>query len=262
MVNKESYLQHIKDHDLKQLLVKILDQVELVLKNHDIKTTDFLNPYELRAAIEILSTFQDIAWMATGGYEGAERKILIIFQDYLPATSIKIPLAVLELMGNMQFKTLNHRDYLGAILSLGIKRGKIGDIIINEDNCQVIIKEELKDFLQLHLNKVGNTSIENKEIALEEIKPLEISYKEIGGTVASLRLDSIVSLGFKVSRAEAQNLIAKEKVYINWGIANKNFFEVGNGDVISVRGKGRVIIEDFQRKTKSGRIHIKLKKPI
>ncbi|AKL95557.1 RNA-binding protein YlmH [Clostridium aceticum] len=262
MVNKETYIQHIKDQDLKQLLVKVLDQVEIVLKTHDVKSTDFLNPYELRTVTQMLSDFQDIGWIATGGHKEAERKVLVIFQDYLAEETIKMPLGALELTGNIQFKTLNHRDYLGSILSLGIRREKIGDIIINQDKCQIILKEELKDFLQLHLNKVGNTSIDVKEIDLREIKALEISYKEISGTVASLRLDSIVSLGFKVSRAEAQNLIAKEKVYINWGIANKNFFEIGNGDVISVRGKGRVIVEDLQGKTKSGRVHIKLKKPI
>ncbi|SDK42195.1 YlmH family RNA-binding protein [Natronincola ferrireducens] len=262
MIDKEQYIHHIKDDALRHSMVKILDKVEGVLRNHDIKGTDFLNPYEITAVEEVLSNFENIAFKASGGYKGAERQVLVIFQDYLALESVKIPVAALELTGNIKFKTLNHRDYLGAILSLGVKREKVGDIIINENSCQIVLQEELKDFLKFHLNKVGNVSISIKEIGLEELKPLDVTYKELSGTVASLRLDSIVSLGFKVPRSEAQSLIAKERVYINWKPINKNFYEIHPSDVISVRGRGRIIVEGIQGETKSGRVHIKLKKPI
>ncbi|SES65658.1 RNA-binding protein YlmH, contains S4-like domain [Natronincola peptidivorans] len=262
MIDKELYLQHVKDADLKHLLVKALDKTENVLRTHDIKTTDFLNPYEEKAITNVLATFENINWIVTGGYQEAERKIIIIFQDYLSVDDIKIPLTAVEITRNLQSKDLNHRDYLGSILSLGIKREKIGDIIINGNICQVVIQEDLKDYVVYNLDKVGNTSITVREINLKDIKPLIISYKDLCGTVASLRLDSIVSLGFKTSRTEAQALIAKERVYINWGIANKNFHELHTGDIISVRGKGRIIVDEIQGNTKSGRIHVKLKKPI
>ncbi|SNR91134.1 RNA-binding protein YlmH, contains S4-like domain [Anaerovirgula multivorans] len=262
MIQKESYVQHIIDSDLKHLLIKILDKVEAVIKNHDIKITDFLNPYELKAATDILNAFQEIRWIETGGYEEAERKILIIFQDYMSIESIPIPLIVLEVASASQFNTLNHRDYLGALLSLGIKREKVGDIIVSEKICHIVLQEDLKDYVIFQLNQVKNVSVSTKEVEFEEIKLLADNYKEISGSVASLRLDSIVSLGFRIPRSEAQTLVSKEKVYINWGVASKNFHEIDVGDVISVRGKGRVIVDDIQGKTKSGRIHIKLRKPI
>lgn len=262
MIQKESYVQHIIDSDLKHLLVKILDKVEVVLKNHDTKITDFLNPYELKAATDILNAFQDIRWIAVGGYDEAERKILIIFQDYLPTEAINIPLAILEVEVTTKTNPLNHRDYLGALLSLGIKREKVGDIIVSQETCYIILQEDFKDYVLFQLNQVKNVSVNVKETELEELKSLSGNYKEISGTVASLRLDSIVSLGFRIPRSEAQMLISKEKVYINWGIANKNFYEIHAGDVISVRGKGRAIVDDIQGITKSGRIHIKLRKPI
>lgn len=261
-MNKQGYLQHIKDFDLKQLLSKILDKVEAVLKNHDIKSTDFLNPYELKAATDILSTFQNISWISSGGYLEAERKILIIFQDYLMEESVDIPLVALAITSNGHFSSLNHRDYLGALLSLGIRREKIGDIIVDKDLCYIILKEELKNYVLFQLDQVKNVPINLREVPLEEIKPLVQSYKEISGSVASLRLDSVITLGFKVSRSEAQLLISKEKVFINWSLANKNFQEILPGDVISVRGKGRILVDSIQGKTKSGRIHLKLKKPI
>lgn len=262
MINKEKYIAHIKEEDMKYLLTQTLDKAEVVLKNHDIKTTDFLNPYELKMITSILSSFPDIAWISAGGYEKAERKMLVIFQDYLTTDVIERPLAALKVVNTSEFTILNHRDYLGALLSLGIKREKIGDIILHNSGCYIILEKTLKDYVLFNLHKIGNNSITIKEISLDDIKPLEIKFKEITGTVASLRLDSIISLAFKTSRTEAQALISREKVYINWSIANKNFHEMNKGDTISVRGKGRVIVEEIQGKTKSGRIHIKLKKPI
>lgn len=261
-MNKEIYLQHVQEEGLKILLVKILDKVEIVLKNHEVKTTDFLNPYEVKVTTKILRNFQDVNYIVAGGYDSAERSIIIMFPDYLQLDDIDIPLTALEITGNLKFKTLNHRDYLGSILSLGIKREKIGDILIHDDCCQLIVQNDLKDFLKFNLQKVSNTTIAIKEIDIEDIMAVEINYTNISGTVASLRVDSILGLGFKVSRSEAQSLISKERVYINWGITTKKFQEISVDDVISVRGKGRIIIEDIQGTSRSGRIHVKLKKPI
>lgn len=262
MINKENHVQHIIDSNLKQLLIKILDKVEAVMKNHDIKSTDFLNPYELKTATDVLNSFQDIRWIATGGYQGAERKVVVIFQNYIPTEAIDIPLAALVINYNGQSGNLNHRDYLGSLLSLGIKREKIGDIIVNENSCYIILQKELKDYILFHLSKVKNITISVKEIELDEIIALPNNYKEISGSIASLRLDSIVSLGFNISRTEAQTLVSKEMVYINWGVTKKQFHEINEGDIISVRGKGRVIVDDLQGKTKSGRRYVKLRKLI
>lgn len=262
MINKEKYISHIKEEDLKYLLIQVLDKVEIVLRTHDIKTTDFLNPYELKRITEVLSSFENIAWIDSGGYEGAERKLLIVFQDYLLPETIEKPLVALKITKNSEFETLTHRDYLGGLLSLGIKREKVGDILVYDEGCYIILQEPLKDYIQFHLNKIGNVSISIKEVDLEEVKLLDVNFKEILGTVASLRLDNIISLAFKAPRSEAQTFISKERVYINWSIANKNFHEIHEGDIISVRGRGRVIVEKIQGKTRTGRIHIKLKKPI
>lgn len=262
MIEKDRYVKHIRDTSLKQVLTRVLDQAEIVLKKHIIRITDFLNPYELGIAEASLKTLDGISWFAIGGYENAERKVLLIFQDYLSNESIPNPLVALNISRKDNSDNLNHRDYLGSLLSLGIRREKVGDIIINKDNTYIILKEELRDYVMFHYNKIKHTPIRVDEIGLNEIVSSPHNYKEIRGTIASLRLDSVVSLGFRLSRTEAQSLIIKEKVFLNWQAINKNFCNIQAKDVISVRGMGRVIVDDIEGRTKAGRIHIVLKKLI
>jgi len=262
VLDKEKLLEHIQEKTLRGAMLKVLDKAEIVLKKHDIKSTDFLTPNETRAACGVLNGVEDIKYIVTGAYEEAERKIVILFPDYLECYMVDTPIAIFEIKGTSQFEKLDHRDYLGAILGLGLKRDKIGDIIVHNNTCQIIVHSSLKDYILYNLKKVGNVSVKVRELRLEEITPPEIEYKQINGNVASLRLDSVLSLAFKVSRIEAQNLISKERVSINWGQVTKSSYEVMEKDVISVKGKGRVIIDSIEGKTRSERIIIKLHKLI
>jgi len=262
LLDKEKILDHIQEKTLKSVLLKILDKADAVLKKHDIKSTDFLTPKEVKVASDILNGISNIKYIATGGYEKAERKIIIIFPDYLEEYMVEVPINVFEIKGTSQFDRLDHRDYLGAILGLGLKREKIGDIIVHNNICQVILHRNLKDYILYNLSKVGNVGVKVKELGLEQITPPKIEYKQISGNVASLRLDAILTLGFKVSRSEAQSLISKERVHINWGLVTKPAYEVMENDVISVIGKGRVVAASIEGKTRSERIIIKLHKLI
>lgn len=262
MLNKEKLIEHIKEDNLKDVVIKVIDKAEIVLKKHEIKSTDFLNPYELSAAINVLNSIYDLSYIEVGGYKEAERKTIVMFPDYLEDYMIDIPVAILEIQSSSQFVNLDHRDYLGSILGMGLKREKIGDIIIHNNMCQIIINSNLKDYILYNLNKVGNTSVKVKEIKLEDIIPPDIEYKKIQGNIASLRLDAVLSTGFKLSRTEAQSLISKERVNVNWGKTIKSSYEINENDIISVKGKGRVIVDSIEGKTKSGRTVVKLLKPI
>ncbi|WP_026476419.1 YlmH family RNA-binding protein [Alkaliphilus transvaalensis] len=265
-MDKEKLLQHVEDPLLKQALIRILDKVQMVLKNHEVKATDFLTPFQVKYAKNILTSLHGINFFSTGGHLQAERQILVIFPDYLDETMVEVPIVALEARGNINFNSINHRDYLGAILGLGLKREKIGDIILHQNEqqhfCHIIIHEELKDYILFQLEKVGNIKVTLKEIPICSITPPAVKYQEMVGNVASLRLDSVLGLGFKLSRTEAQNLIAKEYVSVNWETIKRNFTEVSEGDVISVRGKGRVEILSIGGTTKSGRVKITFRKPI
>lgn len=262
MLDKEKLLEHVQEQTLRDVMLKILDKADGVLKRHDVKSTDFLTPYETKAACDLLNGIQGIKYIVTGGYEEAERKALVLFPDYLDEYTVDTPIVAFEIKSTSQFEHLDHRDYLGAILGMGLKREKIGDIIVHNNTCQVVVNSGLKDYILYNLSKVGNASVKVKELKLDEITPSQIEYKQINGNVASLRLDAVLSLAFKVSRTEAQSLISKERVSINWMQVTKTSYEVMEKDIISLKGKGRVIIASIEGKTKSERIVIKLHKPI
>ncbi|MBM7614534.1 RNA-binding protein YlmH [Alkaliphilus hydrothermalis] len=265
-MDKEKLIQHIEDPVLKQAMIKVLDKAQTVLKSHEIKATDFLTPHQVQYGKKLLATLHGISCYSTGGYEGAERQVLVIFPDYLDESSVEAPIVALEATGSTQFHSINHRDYLGSILGLGLKREKIGDFLLHEEDqkhfCHMVLHEELKDFILFNLEKVGNVKVDLKEIALDTIIPPEIKYQEFVSNISSLRLDAVLGGGFKLSRSDAQSLISKEFVSVNWETIKKNFYETSEGDVISVRGKGRIHIVSIGGTTKSGRIKITMKKPI
>lgn len=261
MINKEKFTQHIKDLSTRELVSKVLDKIEIVIKNHEIKYTDFLNPYEQKSVIEVTNAFPELKVSSFGGYLESERKVLAIYQDYLTPELIEKPIAAIEIKTIAEQK-ISHRDVLGSALGLGIKREKVGDILIHEDYFQIIVNKSLEDFIIFNLNKIGKVEVEAKSIDFNKVKPVEAEYKSIVGFLASLRLDAVVSFAFKISRSEAQSLIGKERVTVNWEQIPKNDYIIDTGDIITLRGKGRAKIEEIGGRTKSDRIKVVIKKLI
>ncbi len=259
MIDREKLTNHIKDVDLKNTLYKICDKVTSVLKNHDIRYTDFLNPYEVKNAVGMLYSIEDINYSIYGGYKESERKIICIYPYYLNEEKIISPIKVLEIKGNFKFKEISHRDYLGSILGLGIKREKIGDILIQENLCQMIVHKDIFDFLQLNLEKVGKNVIQTKEIFDFDIHYSPPKYKEIYCTVSSNRLDAILSGIYNLSRQESSKYIIGQRVYVDFEPIYNPSKIIKEGSLLSVRGKGRSIISEIGDLTKKGRIKIKAK---
>ncbi|SCX87023.1 YlmH family RNA-binding protein [Alkaliphilus peptidifermentans] len=267
MIDKLRYTQHIQDIELQQIAVKVIDQVNSVIDKHIIRTTDFLTPYHGKAIINILVGIKGINYIFNGGYDGAERRVITIFPDYMEAESINVPIAPIEVVGSAHFNKCTHRDYLGAILGLGIKREKLGDILVHDDGsnqqvCQIIIKEDLKDYILFNLDQVGNCRVNTKEITYNDILVPRLDYKEYSGNVSSLRLDAVLGSAYNLSRSVAQSIINKELVSVNWEIIKKSGYEIKCDDVISVRGKGRVYITEVGGRTRSDRIKLSFKKPL
>ncbi|SHJ57350.1 YlmH family RNA-binding protein [Tepidibacter formicigenes] len=259
MIDKERLTNHIKDLELKNTMYKVIDKAIGVIKNHDYRCTDFLNPYEIKNAVSVLNYIDDVKYFIYGGYEEAERKVVYIYPYYVFEQDLDIPIKVLEITGNFKFKEISHRDYLGAILGLGIKREKIGDILIHKDFWQVIVKKDICDFLLLNLNKVGNNSVKIKEINFLDIKYSEPEYKEVSFTVSSQRLDCIISGIYNLSRQESTKLISSQKVCIDFEPISSASKVVKEESLISVKGRGRAIISEIGNYTKKGRVKVKAK---
>ncbi|WP_242967839.1 YlmH family RNA-binding protein [Tepidibacter mesophilus] len=259
MIDKERITSHINDLELKKTLYKVIDKALAVSKNHDYRYTDFLNPYELKNSIAVLNSIHDVKYSVYGGYDESERKVIYIYPYYVSEKDLDCPISALMIEGNFKFKEVSHKDYLGAILGLGIKREKIGDILIHKSFCQVVVQNEIKDYIIFNMTKVSRNNIEVKEISISEIEKIDINYKEIGFTVSSNRIDSIISSVYNISRQEANKIISSNRVCVDYEPINNISKKIEENVLVSVRGKGRCIISDIGDVNKKGRLRIKAK---
>ncbi|MGB9780857.1 RNA-binding protein [Caldanaerobacter sp.] len=236
------------------VVARLEDVLKGCLKSKSPQHTDFLALSEQRQFEKLALKYknQGIEYFLDGGYSLAERKIAIVYPEFYRYEE-ELPVAALRLHGKSKF---SHREVLGSILGLGIKRDKIGDIIVIENKCDVIVKKEMKDFLLLNLTKVGRETVEVHEIELFDLMKPEVRYKDIFSTVASLRVDSVTASGFGISRTKASELIKNGLLQVNWEAVEDPSFHVGEGDVISLRGFGRIKLQEVKGNTKKGRISV------
>lgn len=258
-MDKITLTNHIKDIDLKNKMFKVIDKAYSCMKNYDVKYTDFLNPYEIKNAISILNNFNDIKYTVDGGFNEAERMLICIYPYYMDYEDIEESIKVLQIEGNFKFKEVKHKDYLGALLNLGIKREKVGDINIHDNFCQVIVSKDIADFMIINLNKVSRNNVTIKEISKKDIVYIKPKFKEISFTVTSQRLDCLISGIYNISRQESLKLINAEKVFVDYEKITSASKILERENLISVRGKGRAIIEDIGDITKKGKIKVKVK---
>lgn len=256
-MDKIRLTNHIKDIDLKNKMFKLIDKANTCLKNYEAKSTEFMNPFEIKNAMDIINSESDLKYHSDGGYEGAERSVLSIYPFYMEYEDIEQPIKFIQIDGNFKFRSVSHKDYLGSILGLGIKREKIGDILIHEDFCQVVVSSDICDYIVMNLTKVATNSVKVKEINREELKTSEKKYKDISFTVSSDRLDCVISGIYNISRQESLKYINAERVHLNYEKITSASKTVSSGDLISVMGKGRSEVVEIGRETRKGRTRVK-----
>ncbi len=250
---------HIKDIDLKNKMFKLIDKVNLCLKNYEVQKSEFLNPYEIKNALSVLNYNKDINYTIDGGYKDCERSIVFIYPFYMDYNDVDSKLDILQIDGNFKFKEVLHKDYLGSILGLGIKREKIGDILVNDNFCQVIVDSDISDFLIFNLNKIGKNNVSIKRIEKEDLKMPNINYKEVNTTISSKRLDCVISGIYNISRQESIKYISSERVFVDYEKITSSSKLIEDACLISVRGRGRVIISEIGELTKKEKIKLKIK---
>ena len=258
-MDKLKLTNHLKDIELKNKMFKVIDKANNTIKKYEINKTEFMNPYEIKNAISILNSNHDIKYTIDGGYDEAERSVIFIYPYYNEYEDIEEKLRYIQIEGNFKFKTVSHKDYLGSILNLGIKREKIGDIIVHENFAQIIVSADICDFIIFNLEKISRNNVKLKEIKKEEIIKNKVEYKEISFTSSSKRIDSIISGVYNISRQESIKYISSERVYMNYEKIGSASKEVEENSLVSTRGKGRVIITDLSGITSKGRIKVKAK---
>lgn len=265
-MNKQDMLADYKKQDDKLCLAQVLDKIEISNKRNKIEYTDFLDMYQVSLVENFLKKNQIENYKLYGGYEDAERKILIVYSDKFDNNMIeknyeKILKIVRVTLQDADKGKYSHRNYLGGIVKLGLKREKIGDILVNENGADIITIQEFSEVLKKELPSL--TRFENSNISIEDLKNMkrqELKIEEVKIIVPSLRLDNIVSDLARTSRNKASEIISQERVFVNGQNETKNSKQIKLGDIITIRGKGRFVIKEFTGTTRSGRTVILIEK--
>jgi RNA-binding protein YlmH len=245
---KENPFKNTED---KLLFAKILDKYNSALNKHQVTHTDFLDPVRCALFCKTLEQMKDGVFIkAYGGYENAERTIIAFSTKEIDYSVFPVtPIAVTY---NERFsKAPTHRDYLGAVLGLGLDRGKIGDIRLAPDGAVLYAAEEVAGFIAENLAQVGRVPIKAK--AGQQLDGPENTGAKKRINVPSMRLDAVLGSAFNLSRGKAAILIENEKVFVNWNPAKKTY-TVAIGDAITVRGMGRIKVDSQSGTTKKDRI--------
>ena len=249
----------------RTLLARVLDKLELAQNRGVPAHTPFLTPGEQASAADLLTAWGNPRYAVFGGYEGAERNILYFPPDWQEPEDALFdsegPVAALE-AAFPRDAAPTHRDILGSLMGLGITREKLGDILVLEGKCQVVVLREALPILVSQWESVGRWKVSVEEIPLRALTPKPPTVKTIRDTVAALRLDAVLAAGFSTSRSKAADFISAGRVSVNHRECMKGDRTVAEGDVLSCRGLGKCVVKEVLGTSKKGRIMLVLERYI
>lgn len=257
---KEKIIRFYRGSEGEEAAVKLVDMAENVCRTQKFRLSGFLDPFGQEIAETVAANYPNLKVDFEGGYQGAERARAIYVHEDFQGTPGGFELDCIEARWNGQFARLSHRDVLGALMGLGIERDRLGDLLVNTDAVKIICDQKMADYLLQNLTQIGPVGVSCERVELSTIAPREERCKEITATVASLRVDSIAASGFGFSRSRAASDIAADKLKLNWQAVKGASQIVKEGDVLSMRGRGRLEVAEVRGQTKKGRIVVVLKR--
>ena len=271
----------LKSED-KLLRSRAEDTLERCSVRRSVCVLGFLTPAERGLLERTLPKSSDVCCTFWGGFDDAERTMLVCYPDGFARMGIagsadpldghhsdqreplkfevsETPISVLRISGR-EIVRLNHRDFLGSVLGLGIKREKIGDILVGSERCFMFVSTDIAEYICENLSKIGNAGVSVELADVSEVELPARSVEEIVGTVANVRLDAVLGVALKVSRSRAAELISAGVVVVNWEIAASVAKLVSSGDVFSVKGFGRFRLSEIGGLSKKNRTYVTIEK--
>ncbi|MBP3964267.1 RNA-binding protein [Paenibacillus lignilyticus] len=247
--------------DERPFVDRASEWIERAAFGHEVKVTDFLDPRQADIVASLVNRRADVGLRFVGGYEGAERRRAIIAPDYRDLESEPEGIALIEVTGGTQgHLELDHGDYLGALLGLGIKRDRIGDLHVHEDSCHCLVVSEIADYINIHLRQVHRVHVLTDILPLHQLRPAVSAMEEMNLSVASLRLDGIASDVHRISRTKIVDPIRAGRCRVNWKVEEDPSTPLKEGDVVSMQGLGRFKVLVVEGITKKGRVRVKIGK--
>ena len=242
----------------KLLAARVADAVHSAQNRHQTKFIGFLGEHDAAAAADIVRSLHYTAYRFFGGYEGAARVFLGVFSAYDEQLDQSFPISPITVVYR-KANTLSHRDFLGALLALGLTRDSVGDILISEGAAVVFATEPCALLAASELTKVGSVGV---EVMHGITVPIEVKreFDTIEGSVASYRLDCMVALVTKLSRERSSALITSGLVGINGRQTDNISYKLSTGDSFSVRGYGKFIFTEVNALTRKGKQRVTVQK--
>ncbi len=214
--------------------------------------TGFLSAHEQAVASRLIAAGSRPRHLFAGGYEGAERKVCAFLPDWQEEADWEPPFSALRCRWTSGEK-LTHRDFLGAVLGRGLDREKVGDILVGDGSCDLLVFAELVPYLLQNLTEAGREKLKVEEIPLSSLSVPEKTVKVIHDTVSTPRLDAVLSTGFSISRGKAAELIAAGRVELDHVPCLKADKPVAQGAVLTCRGFGKCVVTELGGVSKKGR---------
>ena len=263
-MNREAILNKYSNEEDRLFVAKIIDKINFAKTRNQIVATDFLDMYQKKIAQEVINIVKEQNYKFYYACEEAEKVMLIFYPDkymdlfenerfnysqFVKLIRIKLPN---ELKG-----TYSHKDYLSGIMKLGIKREKLGDILVFEDGADIVASFEICEYVVNNLQQLTRFSKATIiELNIKEIREPNVKKEEIRIVVASLRLDAIVAELAKCSRNVANEIIENQRVFINYENESRSSKLLSEGDVIVIRGKGKFIVKLINGETRKGKLSV------
>ncbi|WP_125152225.1 YlmH/Sll1252 family protein [Clostridium rectalis] len=255
MIDKKQFLDYFTYED-KNRLSQIYDKILFCNKTG---ITTFTEEFFTPLVWKVLQGLRDslpVQISSNGVFMQSERRIIAFSIDQV----WEYPIVLLRIKSKSSFKKLSHKDFLGALMSLGIRREKIGDLIIYENCCFVTVSEGLENFILCNLISVGNCPCEVEIVDIYSEYIPDYNFEDLNLISTSLRLDCIVSSIINLSRNKSLELISSGRVLLNYMTVREKNKIVQKQDIITIRGFGKYkFIEDFGF-TNSGRLRVLIKK--
>lgn len=245
-----------KSPEDRVLLAKVWDKIHAGIRKNIPANTCFLSLRELEMTKFLFGQLEGLHTFS--GYSGGERQMLVYLPDYLEESALyetDSPLVCLRATF-YENDTPTHRDFLGALMGIGISRETVGDICVGKGSCDFFVTAEIAPYVLQYFLSAGRTKLHLQQIPLEQVSVPELETKEIRDTLASLRLDSVISSGFRIGRSAAAQYVTAGKASIDGLPCEKPDKSVDEGAKISVRGLGKIQLVSVNGQTKKGRISV------
>ncbi len=249
--------KYTTDSDEKILLRKIQDLLSKSRKHYSVVYSHFLNPAQQALIASVHEFFGYLSFV--GGYDDAERRLARVqSEEYNPDDGA--PICLFTMQASMKDAVLSHRDVLGSLMGLGLKREMIGDILPNGSHPQFFCHNTAADFIELHLRQAGRYPVTLSRSDTAALLPPQ--FEEFSVNVSSMRLDCLTAECFRISRSKAAEQIKKGLVTVNWLVITDPSHVIHPGDKLSLLGKGKVEIVSLNGLSKKGRSFVTAKRPL